>query len=101
MIKHVVMWKLKEFDESSKKLENALQIKTRLEILKNDIPEIQSIEVGINSKAAPIGNYDVVLTVICKDFKELKTYAQNPLHLKVGEFIKSVVETRVAVDCEI
>ena len=44
MIKHIVAWKLKE----ENKKENALKIKVALEDLKDFIPEIQHIEVGIN-----------------------------------------------------
>ena len=37
MIKHVVMWKLKDFAEGCGKQENALKIKTMLEGLRDKI----------------------------------------------------------------
>ncbi|KRU28380.1 stress responsive A/B barrel domain-containing protein [Clostridium sporogenes] len=48
MIKHIVMWKLKEFAEGKSKLENANIIKINLEDLKHRIDEVKLIEVGVN-----------------------------------------------------
>ena len=48
MIKHIVMWKLKESAEGRTKQENAWMIKQELEQLKGTIREIVSLEVGIN-----------------------------------------------------
>ena len=48
MVKHIVMWKLKEEAEGKTKKENAEIIKSSLESLKNKISEIVEIEVGIN-----------------------------------------------------
>jgi len=99
MIKHIVMWKLKENDKDNEKLENAKIIKTNLEALKEIIPEIKYIEVGIDSKKFE-NNYDVVLVSEFNSFEELDVYQKHPEHLKVGEFVKSVAEIRTAVDYE-
>ncbi|WP_045517636.1 Dabb family protein, partial [Clostridium sporogenes] len=48
MIKHIVMWKLKEFAEGKSKLENANKIKMSLEDLQNKIDALKLIEVGVN-----------------------------------------------------
>jgi len=48
MIKHIVMWKLKDFAEEANKAVNAQKIKELLESLKDKIKEIKHIEVGIN-----------------------------------------------------
>lgn len=48
LIKHIVMWKLKEFAEGKSKLENANIIKINLEDLKHRIDEVKLIEVGVN-----------------------------------------------------
>uniref|UniRef100_A9AB56 Stress responsive alpha-beta barrel domain protein n=1 Tax=Methanococcus maripaludis (strain C6 / ATCC BAA-1332) TaxID=444158 RepID=A9AB56_METM6 len=99
MIKHIVMWKLKENDKDNEKLENVKIIKTNLEALKEVIPEIKYIEVGIDSKKFE-NNYDVVLVSEFNSFEELDVYQKHPEHLKVGEFVKSVAEIRTAVDYE-
>ena len=47
MLKHIVMWKLKEFAEGKTKAENALIMKESLERLVGIVPEIISLQVGI------------------------------------------------------
>ena len=101
MIKHIVMWKLKEFAEGSSKFENAKKVKADLEALKSVIDEINEIEVGVNSQDAPEGNFDAVLSMTCSDFDALKRYAAHPAHQEVVQFMKKIVESRTAVDFEI
>jgi len=48
MIKHIVFFNLAENAEGKSKAENAAYIKAELEALKNLIPQIITIEVGIN-----------------------------------------------------
>ena len=60
MIKHIVMWKLKDEAEGNSKAENAKIIKNSLEYLKGKINEIVNIEVGIDVNKSEQA-YDVVL----------------------------------------
>lgn len=94
MIRHVVTWKLKDENKES----NALEIKSRLEALVGKIEEIRSLEVGINENG---GEYGVMLITAFDSFDDLKKYDVHPEHMKVREFVRGVVETRVAVDYEI
>jgi hypothetical protein len=97
MIKHVVMWKLKAFAEDADKARNAKRIKIELEALKNTIPQIFYLEVGINfleSEAA----YDVVLLSFFKNEKDLELYQNHPDHRAVAEFVGKIKESRVVVD---
>ena len=97
MIKHIVMWKLKDFAEGANKKDNALKIKSSLEGLKSKIKEIRFIEVGISiSDAADF--YDVVLITEFKDLRDLENYQKHPEHIKVGEFIGKVRLERKVVD---
>ena len=47
MIKHIVIWKLKEFAEGCSKIENAQKMKKLLEGLQSVIKEIQHIDYEI------------------------------------------------------
>lgn len=100
MIKHIVMWKLKEVAEGNEKLENAKIIKAGLEALKNEISEIKFIEVGININETEKES-DVVLVSEFESMEELDIYQNNEKHKEVATFIKKVVEKRVAVDYEV
>lgn len=100
LIKHIVMWKLKEVAEGKSKLENANIIKMSLEDLQNKIDQINMIEVGVNinnSKQA----YDVVLYSEFENIEDLNLYQNHPEHLKVGEFINKVKDERVVADYEV
>lgn len=100
MIKHIVMWKLKDNAEGKSKLENAKFIKEGLEALKADIKEILSIEAGINIVEDP-GAYDLVLYSVFESKEDLNIYQKHPQHVKIAEYIGKVREARVVVDYEI
>jgi hypothetical protein len=97
MLKHIVMWKLKDRAEGRTKAENAKMMKLMLEGLKEKIQEIEHIEVGMNvipSEAA----FDVVLYSEFRDEKALVTYQKHPEHVKVAEIVGKIKEDRVVVD---
>ena len=97
MIKHIVMWKLKDFAEGASKKENALKIKSSLEGLKSKIKEIKFLEVGISISDA-VDFYDIVLISEFKDVKDLESYQKHPEHVKAAEFIGKVRLERKVVD---
>jgi hypothetical protein len=101
MIKHVVMWKFKEFADGRSKSENMKLAKDRLEDLTMQIPEIKMLKVYLNSEIAPEANFDVVLDSEFESFEALGVYAKHPKHVEVAGFIKQVVEARTAVDGEV
>jgi hypothetical protein len=98
MIKHIVFFGLAESAEGKTKLENAQIIKTELENLKNLIPEIKSIEVGINSPNAPKTNFDIALYSEFDSFETLDIYQEHPEHKRVAAYIGKVRTERAAVD---
>lgn len=101
MIKHVVMWNLKEEALGNTKYENARLIKEKLEALKGQIPELKYIQVGVNDKDYAPTNCDVVLISEFENFETLNTYNIHPKHQEVVNFIKATTEKRVAVDYKI
>lgn len=100
MIKHIVMWRLKDFAEGMNKMGNAVKIKELLESLRGKIREIKHIEVGINITGAD-GSSDVVLYSEFDRTEDLNAYQKHPEHLKIVQFVKEVCEERRVVDYEI
>lgn len=100
MIKHIVMWRLKEQAEGATKEENAQKMKQMLEALKGMISEIVQIEVGINRLESPAA-YDVVLYSEFTSLEGLNAYQIHPEHEKCKEFIGKIVSDRAVVDYEI
>ncbi len=93
MIKHMVMWTLKE----ENKTENAKKMVNMLNDLQDKIDEIVSIEAGQNFTDSD-RNYDIGLIVAFNSEKDLNAYRVHPAHQEVVEFVKGVVDKAVAVD---
>lgn len=109
MIKHIVLWKLKEEADGRDKKGNALEMKARLESLKGKVPSILELELGLQMEPSPYvktsgdkpeAAYDVALYSLFKDKAGLAEYQKHPEHLKVVEFVKKVVADRKVVDYE-
>lgn len=94
MIRHIVMWKFKEDQH-----ENMLIFKERLLALKDKIPEIRDMEVGINVNPSE-RSYDAVLVSAFDSLDTLKAYSTNPLHVEVSDFCKTIRISSVSVDYE-
>jgi hypothetical protein len=97
MLKHIVMWKLKDHAEGRTLDENAIIMKGMLEALKDTIPEIQFLEVGSNVDHTDAA-YDIVLCSEFRDEAALSVYQGHPEHLKVAEFVAKIREERAVVD---
>jgi len=100
MLKHIVMWKLKEEAEGAGKKQNALEMKKRLENLKGSISEIKELEIGLQMEPMEAA-YDLVLYSAFRDKGDLERYQKHPEHQKVVEFVKKVVADRKVVDYEV
>lgn len=99
MIKHIVLWKLKESVDGKSKPENAKELKTALENLKGKIPEIRALEVGINFNPADTAS-DISLYTEFKSQEDLDKYQKHPEHLKVVEIVKKLTAERRVSDYE-
>jgi hypothetical protein len=97
MIKHIVMWKLKDFADNRSKNENMQIMKNMLENLEDKIAEIEKMEVGFNINSSEMA-YDLVLYSEFKNEEALGIYQNHPEHIKVKEFVAKVREKRVVVD---
>jgi len=104
MIRHVVMWKLKDEAEGASKEKNAEKMKLILEGLKVNIDEIKSVEVGINitDEDEEAGSaFDVVLISDFETELDYTMYTRNAHHKKAIEFINSVIDERHFVDYKV
>lgn len=99
MIKHIVMWKLKDEAHGNDKNTNARLIKEKLENLNGQIDGLLKLEVGLDFLGN--GNFDVVLYSELSKKEDLDTYQNHPLHQAELPFIREAVMDRKAVDYEI
>lgn len=100
MIRHVVMWKLKDEAEGKTKAENMEWIREHLYALLSLIPEIKKMEIGFDVSRTDM-SMDLLLLTEFDSLDDLHTYAVHPEHVKVSTYVRKVIETRVVLDCEI
>ena len=94
MIKHIVMFKLK-----NKNKENIEKIVGALKTLEGNIDVLRSAEIGINFSESK-RSYDIVLTAKFDDRNALNAYGTHPNHLPVVETVRSLCSGSVVVDYE-
>lgn len=97
MIKHIVMFKLKDKSEGRDKAANIQLLKAMLEALPARIKEILFFEVGINFLQASVA-FDLVLVSQFESIEALHSYQKHPEHLKVFDFVAKTCESRIVVD---
>ena len=100
MIKHIVMWKFKDFAEGASKEENILKVKTMLEDLPSKIEFIREMHVEINVNPKE-GMYDAVLISAFDSIEDVNRYRVHPDHKKISSFVALIRENRASVDYEI
>jgi len=99
LIKHVVMWKLKETAHGNTKKENALLIKQKLEALNGKIPGMLKAEVGIDFSATD-SSADVILYSEFETKNDLENYHIHPEHKAIMPFVMEARLERRVVDYE-
>lgn len=100
MLKHIVMWKLKDEAEGADKLGNAREMKRRLDECANIVPGQLKFEVVLAQPGLE-ATYDVVLYSEFADKAALDAYINHPTHKAVVPFIGAVREGRQCMDYEV
>ena len=97
MVKHVILWKLK--DEVADKPAVKRGIKEGLEGLKGRIPGLVDITVRIEGLAS--SNADAMLDTTFENEAALKGYAVHPAHVAVANAkVRPFTQTRLCLDYE-
>lgn len=99
MVRHLVMFKLREFSNADEKIRAVETLRTKLIDMKKQIRVIREFEVGININP---GNsaYDLVINSTFSSKDELKVYQVHPAHQEFILFNKNYSESKVIVDYE-
>lgn len=99
MVRHVVMWRFKDAALGKTKSENMTVVRDALYSLVGVIPEIKRMEIGFDFSCTE-ASMDFMLLTEFDTAEDLKIYAVHPEHLKVAEYVRAVVDSRVVVDSE-
>lgn len=97
MVKHVILWQLKDELSDEEKMNVKAGIKTGLEALKGKIPGLIDIKVEVEPLAS--SNADVMLDSAFENEEALKNYAVHPEHVAVADGkVRPYTKTRVCMD---
>ncbi len=100
MVKHVILWSLKDEFSAEEKAKIKADIKEGLESLKGKVPGLLEIKVNTNGLAS--SNVDLMLDSTLESEEALKAYAVHPEHVKVAdEKVRPFTKARNCLDYEI
>jgi len=93
MVRHIVMWKLKNRQEGSR-------LKEALEALRGRIPGLLDIRVGLDFLHSE-QSADMVLIADLENRVALDVYQKHPLHQAVIPMMREATLSRTVVDFEL
>ena len=97
MVKHVILWKLKDGLEDPAAIKAA--IKAGLEGLKGVVPGL--LEIAVRTEGLASSNADLMLDSSFESEAALKGYAVHPAHVAVANGkVRPNVQTRLCLDFE-
>lgn len=100
MVKHVILWTIKDEFSDEEKSEIKKGVKEGLENLKGKIPGLIDIRVNINGLES--SNADMMLDSTFEDGASLKGYAVHPEHVAVADSkVRPYTATRTCLDYEV
>jgi len=99
MVKHIILWQLKDELTAEEKVQVKAGIKEGLEGLKGQISGLTEIHVQTEGLAS--SNVDVMLDSAFTDEAALKAYAVNPAHVEVADTkVRPYTKSRACLDYE-
>ena len=97
MFHHIVLFKLKDFQDDSQKMQVRTAIADALLGLKEKISELRYIEVGASSELNA-GSFDISLITRFDSKEAFEVYRDHREHLKVVALVRANTVDRAVVD---
>lgn len=98
MLKHIVLFKLKESLSAAEQQDVMNRFKTAIEALPATITTIRHIHVGFNIN--PDEQWDICLDSEFDTLEDMKAYSIHPAHLAAAGLLKEAKEERACTDYE-
>lgn len=97
MVKHIILWKLKDTFSETEKQKIKSGIKEGLEGLQGKIPGL--ISVKVQTEHLDSSNADLMLDTSFEDEKALKGYRAHPEHLAIANSkVRPFTQVRLCLD---
>jgi quinol monooxygenase YgiN len=100
MLRHIVMWTLKEQAEGADRATNIAKARALLEACAQLEPGTLHFQVG-TAQAGFDCTCDLVLDSTFRDRAALQAYQNHPQHVAIKPFMKAVVASRQCMDFEV
>ena len=101
MVKHIILWKLREELSAEEKETVKAGIKAGLEGLQGIVPGLQSVHVQTDG-VLPSSTADVMLDCTLESPEALQGYAKHPAHQEVANTkVRPYAAVRTCLDFEI
>jgi hypothetical protein len=97
MIKHIVIWKLKEYAEGADRAANAVKMKAMLDGCAHIVPGILKFE-AVLAQPGLEASYDIILYSEFADKAALDAYQEHPEHVAIKPFVGAVRAERQCMD---
>lgn len=99
MVRHVILWKLKETLSNEEKEKVTQEIKENLEALVGVVPGLISMDIIRQPLAS--SSADVMMDSLMESEEALKEYQTHPEHVKVADtYVRPFTEVRMCMDFE-
>jgi quinol monooxygenase YgiN len=100
VIKHIVLWRLKEGALGATKAENAERVRRGAAALADIVPGMRAIEVGVNFEPSDAA-WDIGLYSEFDSREALDAYQAHPQHAAFKDLVGAVREDRAVIDYEV
>lgn len=99
MVKHIILWKLKEDLSGDEKRAVRENIKRELEALEGVVPGLVSMNIIVDSLES--SNADVMMDSVFESEEALKGYQTHPAHVKAADtYVRPFTAVRMCIDYE-
>ena len=99
MVRHIILWKLRDDLSAEEKLSVKAGIKSGLEGLYGKIPGL--LKIAVRTEGLASSNADVMLDSEFSDAEALKGYSAHPAHVAVAEAkVRPFTRIRLCLDFE-
>ena len=98
MVKHIVLFKLKETLSEEEKKDVMVRFKAAIEALPEKIDFIRQVFVGLNCN--PAEKWDICLESTFDTLEHVKAYSVHPDHVAAAGILKDAKADRACVDYE-
>jgi len=97
MIRHIVLFKIKDFSSESEKNEASQNVLATFRSLIGQIPQIRQFRVEPDCVHEPF-SYDVIIDSVFDSVEDLKAYQAHPAHIEAVALNRKWSESKVAGD---